>query len=57
MVFPRPAGRCLCGHSSSNRCRLSVAWSFLAGNRLFKGQLHQQQQQQQQQLFLALEAV
>ena len=37
MVFPRPAGRCLCGHSSSSRCRLSVAWSFLAGNRLFEG--------------------
>ena len=37
MVFPRPAGLCLCGHSSSSRCRLSVAWGFLAGNRLFEG--------------------
>ena len=37
MVFPRLAGLCLCGHSSSSRCRLSVAWGFLAGNRLFEG--------------------
>ena len=37
MVLPRPAGLCLCGHSSSSRCRLSVAWGFLAGNRLFEG--------------------
>ena len=36
-MFPRPAGLCLCGHSSSSRCRLSVAWGFLAGNRLFEG--------------------
>ena len=32
MVFPRPAGLCLCGHSSSSRCRLSLAWGFLAGS-------------------------
>ena len=37
MVFPRPAGPCLCGHSSSSRCRPSVAWGFLAGSRLFEG--------------------
>ena len=39
MVFPRPGGPCLCGHSSSSssRCRPSVAWGFLAGSRLFEG--------------------
>ena len=40
MVFPRPGGPCLCGHSSSSsssRCRPSVAWGFLAGSRLFGG--------------------
>ena len=37
MVFPRPGGPCLCGHSSSSsRCRPSVAWGFLAGSRLFE---------------------
>ena len=33
MLFPRPPGLCF----SSNRFRLSVAWGFLAGNRLFEG--------------------
>ena len=39
MVFPRPGGPCLCGHSSSSssRCHPSVAWGFLAGSRLFEG--------------------
>ena len=40
MVFPRPGGPCLCGHSSSSsssRCGPSVAWGFLAGSRLFEG--------------------
>ena len=40
MVFPRPGGPCLCGHSSSSsssRCRSSVAWGFLTGSRLFEG--------------------
>ena len=36
-MFPRPGGPCLRVHSSSSRCRPSVAWGFLAESRLFEG--------------------
>ena len=42
MVFSRPAGPCLCGHSSSSsRCRLQWHGVSLPEAAFLKGQLHQ----------------